>query len=313
MRAHQIVACACLLAAGCQAAMDGCQSDADCPGGVCVSFAATRQCRPIQGGDLGAVGSVDGGAVDAWTPPADAFAGDAIASLCKFNGDGVIERSEEPFVVGLGALFAVNTPGSTVSVSLSPVGGVWDFTQAVPNDQKSFDQLISPSGAWWAADFPTATYAELLEEGQALYGVYRTTTDSLQLLGVVSSQSGLQKTELTYDTPIDMLKFPLKQGDTWTSQANVSGLASGVVFTAAETWSFTVDARGTTKVPAASFDTLRLRVNYQQTYGLVYNTTHIIYLHLAECYGSVARVRSEDNESSNDFTQAAEYRRLSTP
>jgi hypothetical protein len=89
----------------------------------------------------------------------------------------------------------------------------------------------------------------------------------------------------------------------------VSGLASGVAFFAQEKWVFSVDLRGTTKVPAGSFDTLRVRMGYTQTYGLLV-TTRIIYLHVAECYGAVARVRSQDNETSSDFTQAAEYRRL---
>jgi hypothetical protein len=53
-------------------------------------------------------------------------------------------------------------------------------------------------------------------------------------------------------------------------------------------------------------------MNYAQTEGL-YSVTRVTYLHMAECYGAVARIRSTDNESSNDFTQAAEYRRLASP
>jgi hypothetical protein len=64
-------------------------------------------------------------------------------------------------------------------------------------------------------------------------------------------------------------------------------------------------------VPAGSFDTLRLRMNYSETVG-VYVTTRITYLYLAECYGAVARIRSQDNETSADFTTASEYRRLAT-
>jgi hypothetical protein len=297
--------------AGCDSAANGgCTTDADCPGGVCVALAASRECRPVAGGDdLSTAGPGDGGIGGG--PSDAAFGLDAVAALCQFNGDGVIDRSEEPFLVGLGTLFAVNPAGTTVSVNLKPVGGVWDFTAMVPNERKTFDQLLSPGGTWWAADFPNATYAEILDDGQSLYGVYQVTSDSLLLLGVVSEQEGLQKTELTYSTPIQMLKFPLKQGDSWTSESNASGLASGVVAVTHDQYTFTVDARGTAKVPAGTFDTLRLRANYTQTYGFLV-TTRIIYLHLAECYGSVARIRSQDNEQSNDFTQATEYRRLAT-
>ena len=303
-----------LVLAGCdgKSAATSCRGDQDCPSGLCID----GQCRPLL--DLGQ-GPADGGggddakapASDLSTPIPDGWSPDALAAACSFNNDGVIERSEAPFLVGLGALFAANASGSTVTVNLTPVNGVWDFSAAVPSERKVFDQLVSPSGTWWAGDFPGATYAERLDDSQPLYGVYKATPTSLELLGVVSEQNGAQKTELTYATPIDVLKFPLSQGMTWSSESNVSGLANGVAVAEHDKYVFTVDARGTTKAPAGSFDTLRLRFDYTQTIGF-YTNSHITYLHLAECYGAVARVRSQDAETNADFTQAAEYRRLAT-
>ena len=43
------------------------------------------------------------------------------------------------------------------------------------------------------------------------------------MLGVVSDQSGVTPTELTYTTPIVVLQFPLSVGTTWTSESDVSG------------------------------------------------------------------------------------------
>lgn len=314
MRAHKGWAALTLLLGwtACGSDSGQCVSDADCPGGVCVALAASRECRPVVGADLSTAAAADLGTDDSSFAQGDAAFGlDAIAASCTFNNDGVIDRAEEPFLVGLGALFVVNPGGSTVAVSLNAVGNTWDFTGSVPNERKSFDQLVSPAGAWWAADFPSATYAELLDDGQAIFGVYRATANALQLLGVVSEQGGVQKTELTYATPIDVLKFPLQVGSSWTSESDVSGFASGIGFFAHEKYTFAVDARGTTKVAAGTFDTLRLRTNYTQTVGFAV-TTRVLYLHLAECYGAVARIRSRDNETSNDFTQATEYRRLTT-
>jgi hypothetical protein len=319
-RAHQIrdaiaslAAAALALAlalAGCDAVTVGCRGDVDCPGGACVA----GMCRPLAGADLaGASADLAGAATqDFSTPVPDGWSPDSLAASCSFNGDGVLDRAEEPFVPGLGGLFAVNPSGSTVDVSVMPVGGVWDYSAAVAGEQKVFDQLQAPAGTWWAADFPTATHAERLEDGQPLWGVYRATSSALELLGVVSEQSGLQKTELTYATPIDVLRFPLSVGSSWTAQSDVSGTASGVFFFAHETYSFTADQRGTTKTPAGAFDTVRLRMNYQQQYGLLL-TTRVMYLHLAECYGAVARVRSVDDETQNDFSRAAEFRRLASP
>jgi hypothetical protein len=311
--------CACIMAlAGCvfALALGGCNSDAsggcriaeDCPvGDACV----VGQCRPLAGADLsGAV--ADLGADDLATPIPDGWNPDALAASCTFNGDGTITRAEESFQVGLGALFAVNAPNTTVPVNNVAQGGVWDFSAPVSGEAKQFDQLVNPSGQWWASAFPTATYGERIDDGQQAYGVFRVEADQLVMLGVVSDMSGTTQTELTYATPIVVLQFPMSVGTTWTSESDVSGLASGIAFFAHEKYIFTVGERGTTKVPAASFDTLRLKMAYTQTYGALV-TTRITYLHMAECYGAVARVRSQDNETSADFTTAAEYRRLANP
>ncbi len=312
--------CACIMAlagcvfalalAGCgpDTATGGCRTDEDCPvGQACV----VGQCRGVASADLsGAVSDL--GAVDFATAIPDGWNPDALAAMCSLNGDGTITRAEEPCMVGLGALFAVNAPGTTVPVNVVPQNNVWDFSAAVSSEGKQFDQLLNPSGQWWAADFPTATYAERIDDGQQAYGVFRVSQDKLEMLGVVSDQGGFTKTELTYATPIVVLQFPLSLNTTWNAESDVSGFANGVAFFAHEKYTFLVDKRGMTKVPAATFDTLRLKMSYTQTYGALV-TTRFSYLHLAECYGSVARIRSTDNEPSADFTQAAEYRRLANP
>jgi hypothetical protein len=292
---------------GCQSGETGCRESSECDGGVCVA----GQCRPIVDSDLAAADAL-GPVTDGAPAPNDGGLGDAIAPLCSGNGDGVIARGEEPFLVGLGTLFAVNPSGQTVSVSLAESAGGWDYSTPVSGEQKDFDQLLAPAGRWWATDFSSATYAEILEDGQSLYGVYQVTDSALKLQGIVSANSGVGQTELTYATAIDTLRFPLKLGDTWTQTAAVSGWAEGVFVPAAsDTYTFTVDARGTVKVPAGSFDTLRVRVDYSETVGLV-TTTRITYLYIAECFGTVARIRSRDDEPSANFTTAAEYRRLAT-
>jgi hypothetical protein len=302
---------AALLTAGCAAQDRGCRSDADCTGSACVNGA----CRPLVGAaDLGTTpASVELGLPDLGSAMVDGslLSRDALAAICPFNGDGVIDRSEAPFLVGLGALFAVNPAGSTTPVSLTAVGGVWDFSAAVASEVKVFDELQSPGGQWWSADFPSATYAERLVDGQSLLGVYRATADRLELLGLVSDQPGLTQTLLTYATAVPLLQFPLRAGAAWSADSDVSGTLDGVVFAGHDHYDFTVDQRGTTKVPAGVFDTLRLRISYEESYGL-YTVTRITYLHVAECYGAVARIRSRDGETSNDFTQAIEYRRLAT-
>jgi hypothetical protein len=326
MRTHQntkpaLVALAALAVVALQAGCDGgvtqaCRGDRDCASGVCVNGA----CRPLTGapdlsaGDDGAPAGGDGSTNDLRPAPLPDGANtnlDALAASCAFNNDGVITRAEAPFVIGLGALYAVNPAGSTVPVSTVPGASGWDYTAPVTNETKVFDQLLAPSGQWWSGDFPDATYAERLQDGQNVLGVYRVSADQLELLGLVSDTSGLQQTSLKYATAIPVLKFPLALNDHWSAESDLTGTLNGFLFTAHDNYDLTVDRRATTKVPAGTFDTLRVRINYKQTIGFSV-TTKITYLHLAECYGAVARLRSQDNEPSNDFTQAAEYRRLAT-
>jgi len=65
--------------AGCGSNANTCDTDADCPGGVCVSLAATRECRPVAGGDMAVGGGGDdlGGFTDGPPILLDALEGDA--------------------------------------------------------------------------------------------------------------------------------------------------------------------------------------------------------------------------------------------
>ncbi len=303
-----LAGCAFALAlGGCNADKAGCRIDDDCAvGDACVA----GECRPLASADMSGA-AVDLGGLDFATPIPDGWNPDALAASCTFNGDGIITSSEEQFIVGLGALFAVNAPNTTVPVNNVAQNGTWDFSAPVSSEMKQFDQLVDPAGQWWGADFSTATYGERIDDGEQVYGVFRVSADKLEMLGVVSDENGATKTELTYATPIVVLQFPLSVGTTWTSQSDVSGLADGIAFFAHESYAFDVDSRGMTKVPAATFDTLRLKMSLTRTGEEA--TTQITYLHMAECYGAVARIRSQDNETSADFTTAAEYRRLANP
>ena len=295
-----------------------CRDDSECQGGACVN----GRCRPIAGPD-GGESARDGSAVgdaaiasDLARAPnvdggVDATSLDA-APGCRFNGNGAIEREEAFFLIGLGALYVTGAAGATVPVDLKAKNGVWDFSAPVANERKLFDQLVDPRGAWWEKSFPKATHAQRLDDTQAVLGVYQATNDSLLLLGVVSEQGGLSRTELSYNPPVPVLKFPLAVYQAWAETSTVSGVAMGIGFVATEKYEFLVDGRGMTKVPAGAFDALRMRLHYTQTYGLL-TTKRTSFLYIAECYGAVARVRSRDNEMSDDFTMASEYRRLSAP
>lgn len=317
MQMHKWLVLAALFgAAGCAGpSSTGCRDDTECPANnACVS----GRCRPlaVEEADLAQPAEIADMAMPASPsdlavkPGADMSGG---GGLCNFNGDGVIDRSELQAVIGLGGLFAVNPAGQNATVSLKAQNGVWDFAAPVQGEQKTFDQLIDPAGKWWAKSFPSATYAQRLDANKDLLGVYKMSAGALSLLGVVSETSnGFSDTNISYATPIDVIRFPLKVGSKWTQTSTASGLLSGVLYAATDQYDFSVDQRGMTKVPAGTYDTLRLRFDHTNTYGFVV-TKNITYIHMAECFGNVARIRSKDGETSADFTTATEYRRMATP
>ena len=290
-----------------------CRVDSECNGGEVCSVG---RCVPLaEAPDLSVGNDVDLAprSGDMAQPPApDGFSPDALTSGCPFNNDGIIQRAEIPAMPGLGGFFVSNQSGTTATVNLNKVGGIWDFSAVSSGEEKVFDGLTSPTGTWWAASFPDASYAQLTDAAHDLLGVYKLDEGHLYLLGVVSrTNPAFTTTNLAYNPPIEVLRFPLTSTSGWTSTSTVSGTASGYSFYATETWIMKVDDTGKTKTPAATFDTLRLRVDYKQVWFTT--TQQVIYLWVAECYGTVARIKSQTGTTSADFTQASEYRRMTSP
>ena len=305
-------ALACLCAAfavGCGDNADpACLNRNDCPTGqICVM----GECRPevaqdggVDGGsDAGPDAGRDGGAPDGGSPD---------SGVCDYVDDGVINRQELVIEVGMGATYRVNqdTP-VTVDLVGQMSGGepLWDFSQGTSSDRSVVDELLPVVGTWFAADFPDATYAALLDEGLGTLGVYRVTADAVSMLGIVSQTAN--ETLLTYDPPVDLMRFPIALNDHYIVETTSSGTYSWTLFTAEETYEFTVDARGRVVVPAGSFHAARIRTDFMQhiPYTAIY-VERILYVWVTECFGVVARVQSEDGETEPLFTAAAEFRRM---
>jgi hypothetical protein len=129
------------------------------------------------------------------------------------------------------------------------------------------------------------------------------------LTGVVSPASGTTDTELTYATPIATLQFPLTVGATWSTSSNVTGTAEGIDVAYTEAYVSKVDEAGTMKTPYGTFNVLRVSTVLTRTIDLVATTTRS-FSFVAECFGPVAAVTSQSNETSTEFSDDAEVRRL---
>jgi len=335
--AYPLLVC-CLVPAALACSPDAsraCSVHADCASGLC---GADGQCAvagasdgkgfdvslPRGDGraaaDVGARPSEDGAALadaastgmDA-TVPADTIPaqdGDA-PGVCKANQDGTITRTEVPVAVGLKALYKVAQGVEVDTHGATQTDGTraWDLT-SFTGDHLFVVETIPLAGTWYENKFDDPTYAVRLNDRTNLIAIVRATDDALLMVGVVSPDDGLLRTELTYDPPATLMQFPLTQGGAWTSHSTVTGTAQGLIVYYYEDYSGSVDARGVVKTPFGAFPVLRAKVKVKQVVGLL---THIYrsVIFISECFGTVGAIDSELDETQEEFTKAAEVRRLS--
>lgn len=275
-----------------------CASNADCASGFCR---LDGTCAPLGGPD-GAPGP-DGG------PAADG--GDGGTALCQPDHDGVITRAEVPVAAGRRATFrvALDAPVDTGGQLQNDGSRRWDLATGLSGDHDVEVELAPIAGQWFAGAFPGATYATRLSDTEELLGVFEATEQALLLRGVVSSAGGASRTELVYDPPVQVLRFPIGNDAAWHTESTVSGQASGVWSYYSEDYDSQVDALGQLATPYGTFPVKRVRVELTRTVGATVVTTRT-FAFVAECYGTVASVVSEAYESEVEFNQAAEVRRL---
>jgi hypothetical protein len=282
------------LVAGCgQSSVTTCTHDEDCASHFCK---ADGTCGPA--GTDAPLGS------DAQS--------DAPPGVCTPDHDGHITAAELPLVAGRSATFKIATDAtwSTIGASNPDNTRHWSLTGALANDADRAIALMAPGGAWWAADFTSATYAVPLAADSDLLGVFHVASDRVELLGVVSPDAGATRTELTYDPPARILTLPFASTSTWSSTSSVSGLAQGVIVAYTEKYASLVDQSGTMTTPYGDFPVLRVATDLTRTSGITLLLSNRTFAWVAECFGTVATVRSQDFETNSEFSSDAEVRRL---
>jgi hypothetical protein len=200
---------------------------------------------------------------------------------------------------------------ATFDTSGSETDGLrsWDLNRSLANDVDAVVALTSASNAWYAGTFPSASYVSQLSSESDLLGVFRLDDTGLYLLGVVSPADGLTRTELSYSPAVLLMPVPLGEGMSWSTDADVSGVASGVVSVYAERYAGSANASGSLLSPFGEFNVLRTRMDLTRTVGLLVTSTRQ-YSFVAECAGIVASIVSQENEQALEFDSAAEIRRL---
>lgn len=270
-----------------------CSEDEQCPSRFCR---ADGTCAPAE--------------VDAPLGP-DAPA-DAPSGVCAPDHDGMVSLAELPLMAGKMATFRVALDATFDTAGTAGTGGTrrWDLTAQLAMDSDRPLALLSPTGTWWTSKFPTASYAAVLSAESDLLGVFKVDATQLVLLGVVSPEAGTFRTELAYDPPVKILALPISAAATWVSTSAVSGTAQGAFASYTERYASLVDLVGTMKTPYGEFPVVRVATDLTRSSFGATILTKRSFAWIAECFGSIATVQSQDNETSAEFTDPAEVRRL---
>jgi len=299
-----------------------CVHDSECPArSACIA----GLCAPRIADSGSADRSADSAPAPDWRRPLwDAGVGEA-GPACTGDGDGQIDFSELRFTVPASAATATATD-VTVDLAGKLEGGVrqWDLSAIPTSGSGTID--VGPLPAWAASKAPAATYASELTADYgtftktSLLGAFRVSSAALQLVALISEAP--DHTLVTYDEPLDMLRFPLRTGLSFTTEALGTGSSDSIPWGYPESYTVEVLQRGRVRIhPKLALDALLLRVGHT-----VYNTPLLdpfklfplrrdtAFLFVVECYGTVAKlIAASDPGDQLSATQASDFWRLATP
>lgn len=238
---------------------------------------------------------------------------------CVPNLDGRIDSEELQAAIGVPASYLVSPANKERDVDLVGTSDeegapIWDFSQDFADDQLAVIEATTVEDKWYSGSFPEGQFAAPADAAATIYGVYRHTTDALLLLGLASRDEDPKegKTLLVYDSPVALYRFPLEPGDKWVTQGEVTnGTAFGLPYAGKDTYEVEVGVTGTLELFDYIFEQVhRVKLHVVQDFAVGESQSTRQSQFLFECFGEVARATSREGETKDDFTKAAEVRRL---
>jgi len=252
-------------------------------------------------------------------------------ATCLGNSDGVIAPDEIPPVDLADDLRVAFLANNASSVALPPgwlsedEGLVFDLSlERLPtaaDDRQLFIGVAAADG--WYTPYVTGEWEAPIDTAEGLLGLFARSGDDVVLRGIASEADG--QTALSYSAPVPLFRLPMEDGDSWEATVDAEGLADGVdypsdqgasgVVSLVHKWSFAVDGVGRALLPGADLPVLRLRLvlrveAWNSITGLFAADTARATFLVAECAGTVARLRSQPDELDEDFATATEVLRF---
>ncbi|HVY47500.1 MAG TPA: hypothetical protein VHB21_16540 [Minicystis sp.] len=254
-------------------------------------------------------------------PPSRSPAEDPDAGVlaCVPNLDGRIDANELAAAIGVPVHYTVNPPGEDRTVDVegkqAPDGTyAWTLSADYADDEALVVTPALAKDQWYAASFPADAFVTPYDAAGRLDSVGRLDDQGLWLLGIAShvEMPAEGQTLLVYDTPIQLLEFPVAPPQSFVSTGQVTnGMAEGLPYAGMDTYEVTVDGTGSLDLPTLTFDQVyrvRTKVTVEPAVGAAVVREQVSFY--AECFAEVARATSADGTTSPHFTDAVELRRL---
>jgi len=231
---------------------------------------------------------------------------------CVPNRDGEITADELPIAFGATVTYYASPANVTRTITTNQSTKVWDLSTEHADDVVIELGPVPLKDQWYAPSFPTGQFA--VDGGGGLDGIYHQDDQALWLDGTASRDpTPTNRTLVRYTQPIAVLRFPIVDGDTYTTLAQIpDGLVSGLPFIGTDEVVVEVLGDGRVDVPYVRFSPalqVRTLVMRKPSTGTpVVTKRNAIFLF--ECFGEVARAESRQDEPSAELTQAAYLRRF---
>lgn len=257
------------------------------------------------------------GCADPITYPATP-AVDAGPFTCLPNLDGQIDATELQAALGVPVTYLVAAPPPQpvdLVGQVDPSGSrIWDFSQSFSSDAPATIQASALNGKWYGPSFPAGQWAAPVDAADTVEGVYNADSAGIYLLGLASTDPApkVGKTLVVYGAPVALYRFPIKEGASWISTGTVTGgVLHGLAYAGTDTYEVADVAVGQVILFDYTFTQvhrIRTKATVSPSAGQAAVTRQDSFLF--ECFGEVVRATSKVGETKDDFTTAAELRRL---
>jgi len=257
---------------------------------------------------------------NATVPSRDPYEASAPEPLACFpNLDFQIEAHEIQPAIGVPVRYLVSPEGAERAVDVAGAPGddgasIWDWSIDLADDQQITVEPAAIADRWYAGEFPGEAFVTPFDAGGRVESIGVHQQGGLFLLGLASSEPDPPegRTLLVYQSPVEVLRFPITPGMAVLSAASVeNGILRGLPYAGTDTYEIAADAVGELRLPQLGFTQVhrvRSRVTIQPSVGAPQSRRQVSFYF--ECFAEVARAVSLPDEPQDDFTVAAELRRL---